>query len=233
MKSRSIKKQKIHQDLVNVLVEDITKGLYKPGDTFPSERSLMEEFSVGRPAVREAMSRLERMGLINIRPGVKAVICEPTINRLMEDMSAAVQILMLSTEGNQQLQQVRIFFECALVRSAAQLADEKDLADLEGILKESAKTVTDIESFADCDMQFHHRIAQISRNKILLNIESTLNKWLLDQRLKSLGKKDQAEIALEAHKKIFLAIKAGVLNQAEQEMREHLEQVDKIQELEL
>lgn len=231
MKNRRIKKQKIHQDLVDILVEDITNGVYKPGDTFPSERSLMEEFSVGRPAVREAISRLERMGLIDTRPGVRAVICKPTIERLMEDMSAAVQITMLSNEGNQQLKQVRIFFECALVRSATQLAEEKDLVELEIILMESANAISDLESFTDWDMQFHHRIAQITKNSILLNIENALSNWLIEQRLRSLSTENQANTALEAHKRILKAIKSGIEIEAEKEMREHLEQVDRVQQL--
>ena len=43
-----------------------------PGDALPSERELMREFGVGRPAVREALFHLRSMGLIELRSGERA-----------------------------------------------------------------------------------------------------------------------------------------------------------------
>ena len=40
------------------------------GDRLPSERDLCEQFSVSRPVIREALSRLKSEGLIAIRRGV-------------------------------------------------------------------------------------------------------------------------------------------------------------------
>jgi len=48
---------------------EILRGQYRVGERLPSERDLAERFSVHRSAVREAMKRLEQLGLVVIRPG--------------------------------------------------------------------------------------------------------------------------------------------------------------------
>jgi len=48
---------------------DILAGRLGPGDAIPSERVLAEEFGVGRHAVREAVKRLEQLGLVRISHG--------------------------------------------------------------------------------------------------------------------------------------------------------------------
>jgi GntR family transcriptional regulator, transcriptional repressor for pyruvate dehydrogenase complex len=48
---------------------DILAGRLAPGDPIPSERVLADEFGVGRHAVREAVKRLEQLGLVRISHG--------------------------------------------------------------------------------------------------------------------------------------------------------------------
>jgi DNA-binding FadR family transcriptional regulator len=48
---------------------DILAGRLAPGDSVPSERVLAEEYGVGRHAVREALKRLEQLGLVRISHG--------------------------------------------------------------------------------------------------------------------------------------------------------------------
>jgi len=48
---------------------DILAGRLAPGDAIPSERVLADEFGVGRHAVREAVKRLEQLGLVRISQG--------------------------------------------------------------------------------------------------------------------------------------------------------------------
>ena len=49
--------------------EMIQDGQFGLGDFLPSERELMQHFGVGRPAVREALFALQRMGLVVVATG--------------------------------------------------------------------------------------------------------------------------------------------------------------------
>lgn len=51
------------------LRDQILRGQYRSGERLPSERDLAERFGVHRGAVREALKRLEQLGLAHIRPG--------------------------------------------------------------------------------------------------------------------------------------------------------------------
>ncbi|MBW2389007.1 MAG: FadR family transcriptional regulator [Deltaproteobacteria bacterium] len=51
------------------LRDEILRGQYRCGERLPSERDLAHRFAVHRGAVREALKRLEQLGLARIRPG--------------------------------------------------------------------------------------------------------------------------------------------------------------------
>lgn len=58
-----------HESISDALVEDILSGRYRAGERLPSERDLAVRFDANRGAVREAMKRLEQLGLTSILPG--------------------------------------------------------------------------------------------------------------------------------------------------------------------
>ncbi len=70
MLGRAIPRRKHAQGVIERLLEVIQSGTLEPGIRPPSERQLMSMFEVGRPAVRKALQKLERMGLIAITHGV-------------------------------------------------------------------------------------------------------------------------------------------------------------------
>ena len=57
------------QTIADELRGQILRGRYRAGDRLPSERELANLFHVHRGPVREALKKLEQMGLAAIRPG--------------------------------------------------------------------------------------------------------------------------------------------------------------------
>ncbi|HEY5189598.1 MAG TPA: GntR family transcriptional regulator [Solirubrobacteraceae bacterium] len=51
------------------LAGEIVSGRYRPGTTLPSERTLSSVFTVNRHVVREALGRLEQLGLVRVVQG--------------------------------------------------------------------------------------------------------------------------------------------------------------------
>lgn len=66
-------------DIIEVLKENILDGKYT--DRFPSERALMSRFHVTRSAVRSALAKLERQGVISRKRGSGAVLTDHAQNR--------------------------------------------------------------------------------------------------------------------------------------------------------
>lgn len=55
--------------VLDTLRDEILTGQYRPGERLPSERELAERFGTSRGAVREALKKLEQLGLAAIHPG--------------------------------------------------------------------------------------------------------------------------------------------------------------------
>ncbi|MEM8768481.1 MAG: GntR family transcriptional regulator [Pseudomonadota bacterium] len=58
-----------HDEIAEVLTRDILVGQYRVGERLPSERDLASRFDANRGAVREAMKKLEQLGIAVIQPG--------------------------------------------------------------------------------------------------------------------------------------------------------------------
>jgi len=58
-----------HEEIAESLTQDILVGQYRTGERLPSERDLAARFEANRGAVREAMKKLEQLGLASIHQG--------------------------------------------------------------------------------------------------------------------------------------------------------------------
>jgi len=58
-----------HDQIAGSLINDILSGRYRVSERLPSERDLAARFDANRGAVREAMKKLEQIGLADVQPG--------------------------------------------------------------------------------------------------------------------------------------------------------------------
>ncbi len=58
-----------HDEIADALTRDVLIGQYRTGERLPSERDLAARFEANRGAVREAMKKLEQLGIAQIQPG--------------------------------------------------------------------------------------------------------------------------------------------------------------------
>jgi GntR family transcriptional repressor for pyruvate dehydrogenase complex len=66
---KSVKSNKISENIVEQIRKAIFEGRLKPGDKLPPERELMKNFKVSKATLREAMRSLEVLGFLEIREG--------------------------------------------------------------------------------------------------------------------------------------------------------------------
>jgi GntR family transcriptional repressor for pyruvate dehydrogenase complex len=226
---REIQRRRVHEDIVEYLLSDIKSGVYRVGEELPSERDLMEEFQVGRPAIRESLLKLERMGVIEMRPGVRTRVCTPSVSLLLEEMGSVVGLNLQTPEGCKMYQDARSFFENALARIAARDIDGERLSRLQALLeKQKALGGERSAEFSEVDIDFHEVIAAVCDNPLVMALFHNMSKWLLEQRRITLAHPGQAERAYEAHKLIYDAIAAHDQEAAEKAMNDHLKQVEKL-----
>jgi GntR family transcriptional regulator, sialic acid-inducible nan operon repressor len=226
--SSAIRRRKLFEEVAERVEQRIRDAEIAPGGQLPSERELMREFGVGRPAVREALFHLNRMGLIELRSGERARVSEPTPSVVFETLSGAARYFLSAPGGVEHFQKARAFFETGLARNAAQNATDRDLKELSSALEANRLAIGDMRRFGETDIAFHYRLAVIPDNPIFTAIHAAIIEWLREQRLVTLSIPGQNRTAYEAHAAIYSAIAARDPDAAERQMRSHLEQVAEI-----
>jgi GntR family transcriptional repressor for pyruvate dehydrogenase complex len=223
---KPIRPQKLYEQVALRIEQQIIDGTYAVGDLLPSERDLMREFGVGRPAIREALFHLRNMGLIELRSGERALVRQPTTESVVETLSGVAHHMLAAPGGLRNFQNARMFFEIALARHAAQHASDAEIAELRSALEANFNALGDLARFEKTDVAFHYILAVIPKNPIFPAIHAAFVEWLVDQRHVTLnwrGRQGTAKVAYEAHAAIYESIAKRNPDAAEAAMRNHLE----------
>lgn len=122
-------------ELVEQLQTKINQGIYTAGQRLPSEREILEEFSVSRATVREALQRLQAENIIDIVPrggafvrsaSTKVTIGAPTptpnIAPGMELKRAGSFIRAMEAQGRQTL--VRFIEPSSIIEAGNKIGEE-------------------------------------------------------------------------------------------------------------
>jgi GntR family transcriptional regulator, sialic acid-inducible nan operon repressor len=224
MAAVAIQRRKLYEDVADHLEKMIQTGVYETSDMLPSERDLMKHFGVGRPAVREALFHLRKMGVVELRSGERARVTRPTAQLVINSLSGTARHMLAAPHGVQEFQSARTFFEVGLVRHAASFAKVEDIAEFEAALAVNRKSIGDLRRFEQTDVAFHYVLAVIPGNAIFKAIHEALAEWLLEQRRTTLAVGEDV-IAYEAHRAIFEAVASHDPDRAERAMRRHLDYV--------
>lgn len=222
--SEQVKQRKLSDEVVDHLERLIRDGVLAEADRLPAERELMRQFGVGRPSIREALLRLSKMGLVEVKSGERARVTRPTPQFVIDALAGPARHMIGAPGGVQDFQNARIFFEVGLARNAALHATAEDLEIFADALEANRQSLGDLKRFERTDVDFHYVLAQMMRNSIFTAIHAALAEWLLEQRHTTLSAGEDQK-AYEAHKLIFEAVASRDPDRAERAMREHLEYV--------
>ncbi|AJH19473.1 hypothetical protein S3E15_02601 [Bacillus mycoides] len=208
----------------------IKNGTLKPGDKLLPVHQLAEQFQVGRSAVREALSALRAMGLIEMKQG------EGTYVRNFDPSSLTKSLnnkLLMKKEDILNLLEVRKVLEVGAVRAAAAKRTEANLQNMKQWLDEMAKSIGDENAGEKADFHFHMGIAESSHNNILLELMNHVSEMIAEtigesRRIILYGEQTTSERLLEEHQSIYDAVLKQDVELAQQAMLDHLTNVEHI-----
>jgi DNA-binding FadR family transcriptional regulator len=226
VRSVTIRQRKLYEGIADHLEQMIRDGEFAESERLPSERDLMRHFGVGRPAVREALFHLRKMGLVELRSGERAKVTRPTPQFVIDALSGTARHMLGAPGGVQNFQNARLFFEVGLARHAALHATAEDVGTFEAALETNRRSLGDLKQFERTDVAFHYVLAVIPRNPIFMAIHAAFAEWLLEQRQTTLAAGEDIK-AYEAHRAIFEAVAARDPDRSERAMRDHLEYVSR------
>ncbi len=226
MIKKNLKIETIPDKIASQILELISKGKLKVGDTLPSERKLTEMLNVSRSSVREALKYLEVLGFIKTYPGKRTIVR----NVSEEIISSPIKILLEKDQNKIiELTKIRAFLEAYGAREAAINRTENDIKNLKSIIDEMEKDLKLKKIDFKTDFSFHMHIAYASKNTIYIhiieNIHSLLSSSLKFYREVLFTSMVSQRILFNQHKEIFINILNKSPDKAEKSMRKHLEYV--------
>lgn len=188
----------------------IQRGLMKPGDTLPSERSLMEELCISRFSLREGLARLNALGIIDVHHGKGSCVCDGVSSSALTD----VFLPLLSSPNSDPKSRIffdlidaRIILEKAMFSKAAESRTDKDLKALRRILDMAEENFDNPDQFAELDYQFHQEVGHISNNRFLSAMQEMLHTNVQDFIRKNVRDRSSRKRAFEYHRKLYNCIK--------------------------
>lgn len=215
---KPIKKINISEEVLLQMKQLIIEREWKSGEKLPSESVLCKNFDVSRATVRNALHKLAALDIIETRLGegsyVKKLDDSALFNRLMP--------IAYFEESFDTILEFRREIESGTCAIAAEKADERDISELRMMLKQMEDLQYDLEKLAIADLDFHYKIAQISRNALIIKTYEIIAD-IYSSHMKRMVKNMGGEIGMFYHKNIVDHIQAGDVDKARDDMRKHIE----------
>lgn len=177
MNLRPLVRMTLADGAVRQIQNHIATGALHVGERLPSERMLAEQFGVSRAVIREAMQRLQAMGLVEIHPGRGVFVSDG----LQHDAplfpwlpSEKADLLLLA--------EVLDALESRAAYLAAKNASDETLESIQRNLalltEQSAAASPDFDAIQKLDAEFHSLVAQASSNPFLADLNNRVNTLL-------------------------------------------------------
>lgn len=211
---KSIKRKTLSKQVVDQIIQLLKSGQFKSGDKLPTEHELMEKLHVSRPVLREALSSLEVLGIINRKTREGTYFSEKIGSEPFSHM------LALSTGEIESIVDARMSIELGLITLAAEKITDSQLEQLRKTIEKMSDSPSD---YSDFDKEFHRIIAFSANNPILESlVDPLLN--MVDKMLHQVSSQHKDHHAtLEQHIAIYNALKKHDVLEAYSKMYSHLQ----------
>lgn len=192
------------------LREQILQGQYEPGQKLNLDQ-MARELQVSNTPVREAMARLERIGLVEIVPYIGPKVKHLNISHVLS------------------IYDVRIALEELAIRLVSEREDSDKFDGMRAALEmqDRACEGDDPRAVLDADRAFHDALVQASGNIVLLEMLPGLSdrtRLVLELNTPPLAGLDRTAAlrGLQGHRRIFDALQKGAPKTAALELRHEL-----------
>jgi DNA-binding FadR family transcriptional regulator len=154
------------EEISDILRDEILRGQYRAGERLPSERDLSARFEANRGAIREAIKKLEQLGIADVQPGgvrivpIKDATLE-VIGHLM-DLDEIPRPILVA-----QLFEVFGAMMSLSARSAIEIANESQITDMRKIVTKLTENIDSPEDYHNGWRELSIMFTEINDNLIL------------------------------------------------------------------
>jgi GntR family transcriptional repressor for pyruvate dehydrogenase complex len=226
---KQVRIPRVYTVVVEQIRDLIEMGQLKPGDKLPTERSLAEQLGISRSSVREALSALEVLGVIQSRQGLGNYVANNLSSELPEDQFEE----LIESEGTLEIIEARQLFEPGVAALAARRRTDADLRALRTCVTEMERLLGEGLDTWEPDWGFHVALANACHNPVVSAITDLITQrvrgrlWQLMREQNYASDPARPSQYLDRHRRIYEAIERGDPRAAEDAARRDLAEITK------
>jgi GntR family transcriptional regulator, transcriptional repressor for pyruvate dehydrogenase complex len=215
------------QTTADLVVERIARAIKDrnlvAGERLPGEHELVEQLKVSRPVLREALARLQSMGLVDIQRGRGTFVGNATsLANCVRLLRSAVTI---SPQELRSYAELRTAIEVQAARQAAELATDDDIAELAALLKRLNDDELPYPEVLEIDFCFHRKLIDIAGNPLMQNMMEVIYEFVLTQMVRTTPSQRENALGRKLHKAILQAVREHDPDAAADAMQQHMQAV--------
>lgn len=145
----------------------IAQKQMKVGDAVPNEQELSEALGVSRSVLREALSRLRMLGVIESRTRRGMVLSEPN---MFGGLQRVINSMILSDESLFNLLGFRVALELGICHIVIENVTDQDIEELEDIVERGPASSLNLYR-PESENEFHSKLYKITGNKSIMQFQ--------------------------------------------------------------
>lgn len=202
------------------LIDFFIKKEYKPGDTIPKEIELANAMGVSRTVIRESLTRLKTLGIIESIKHKGTIIKSPDLSALL---GKSLIPRMLDNSTLKDIFELRLVIEIGMADLIFQHVTPEDINDLEKIINKEPKKSDAVLFDIDHEIKFHGKLYEIAKNETLQKFQQMLLPIFNYMYDSGLIKKPIPKTKHVSHQGLVDVLKNGSPDEFRSAMRNHLE----------
>lgn len=231
MEFRKVRPTKASTEVAEQILNAIHRGAFPPESKLPSEAELAQMMGVSRPTVREALSGLAAVGLIEPRVGIGNFVRPPT-----DPLVHQALVLLESEESCLEIMEARSVLDPPLAELAARKRTDAQAQTLEEICDDLRRLAhpDSFDAYFSADKRFHLALIEAAGNallaRVLLPLVNTMDQRLYREFTREYYLKDADSIGEVAglHGQVAAAVRARHPARARSAMRAHWQRMWKL-----
>jgi DNA-binding GntR family transcriptional regulator len=197
----------LKEHIYEVLKEGITSmNVYtEAAELRLDERRMSEQLGISRTPLREALARLEQEGFVDIQPRRGVYIRRKSLEEILEMITVWAAL------------------ESMAARMATERASDEEIASLRSMVAayNTDAARANLDEYSEANIQFHQRILELSKCKLLKDIADGLFVHMRAVRNRAMGQSNRVQRSVVDHIEIIEAIETRQPELSERLVREH------------
>jgi len=211
-----VNKKNLSDEVASQIINRIISGAITPGEKLPPERDVSEKMNVNRHTLREALRKLELLGLLTVKQGDGIYIKDYRDSGNLELLKYIIhQKKEITQSVFKDILEIRRIISTEMAEKAALYRTDADIISLQEILISG-------KSIMEKDLAIHQLIARAGNNILYIFILNFFNDIFKEFGPLYFSLEENMKVTIKFHTDISKAIISGDTKSAKKIMNEVL-----------